>query len=114
MIKRIIMVVIGLGILGTLALLFVPNRFLAASGATDDLLTIASKTISFRINSPGILRATSVQNFGAPAGFDNYWQWQIVSLIQEGKNVKKGDVLINFDTQKITMDLMQFQNELEQ
>src|SRR5581483_6163584 len=55
-----------------------------------------------------------VQNFGGPAGFGNYWQWQIVSLIQEGKNVKKDDVLINFDTQKINMDLMQFQNELEQ
>src|SRR5215813_12826417 len=111
MIKRIIMIVVGLAIVGALSLLFIPNRFFASAGTTDDLLTIAPKTVSFGINSPGILRATSVQNFGGPAGFDNYWQWQIVSLIQEGKNVKKGDVLINFDTQKINMDLMQFQNE---
>ncbi|HZS45659.1 MAG TPA: efflux RND transporter periplasmic adaptor subunit [Blastocatellia bacterium] len=114
MIKRILIVVIGLIVLGALSLLFVPNRFFAASGATDELLTIAPKTVSFGINSSGVLRATSVQNFGGPAGFGNYWQWQIVSLIQEGKNVKKDDVLINFDTQKINMDLMQFQNELEQ
>ena len=41
-------------------------------------------------------------------------QFQIVSLVPEGSNVKKGDVLINFDAQKVNQDLQQSQNELEQ
>src|SRR5947209_6148276 len=115
MIKRISIIAVVLVVLAGLSLLFVPNRFFGASiAATGDEIVIAPRTISFGINAAGILRATSVQNFGGPAGFGNYWQWQIVSMIPEGRNVKKGDVLLNFDTQKINMDLMQFTNELTQ
>ena len=114
MIKRIVIVSGILAALAAGSLFFIPSRFLAASGATAEDIVIAPRSISFVIQSAGTLKATSVQNFGGPAGFGNYWQWQIVSMIQEGKNVKKGDMLLNFDTQKIMMDLMQFQNELEQ
>jgi len=114
MIKRIIIIVATLAVLGAGSLLFIPNRFLTASGASGEEVIIAPRTISFVINATGTLRATSVQNFGGPAGFSNYWQWQIVSMIPDGKNVKKGDVLLNFDTQKISMDMMQFQNQLQQ
>jgi HlyD family secretion protein len=37
-----------------------------------------------------------------------------VSLVPEGKNVKKGEVLIRFDAQRIMEDLQRFQNELDQ
>jgi multidrug resistance efflux pump len=82
--------------------------------ATDDELIAAPKTMVFNVDATGILRATSVQNFGAPPEFGNYWQFQIVNLVAEGKEVKAGDQLITFDAQKIRDDLQRFQNELDQ
>src|SRR5262245_6892549 len=46
--------------------------------------------------------------------FANYWQFQIVNLIPEGKQVKAGEQLIMFDAQRIRDDLQRFQNELDQ
>ncbi len=82
--------------------------------ATGDELVVAPKTMVFGIDATGVLRATSVQNFGAPPQFGNYWQFQIVNLIGEGKQVKSGDQLITFDAQRIRDDLQRFQNELDQ
>ena len=65
--------------------------------ATGDEFTVASRTLAFSVNATGVLRATSLQNFGAPPEFGNYWQFQIVSLAAEGKQVKSGDPLIGFD-----------------
>ncbi len=82
--------------------------------ATGDDLVVAPKTMMFTVDATGILRATSVQNFGAPPQFGNYWQFQIVNLVAEGKQVKPGDQLVTFDAQRIRDDLQKFQNELDQ
>lgn len=82
--------------------------------ATGDELAITPKTLAFGVDATGMLRATSVQNFGSPPEFGNYWQFQIVNLVAEGKQVKAGEQLIAFDAQKIRDDLQRFQNELDQ
>ncbi|MGE0131641.1 MAG: efflux RND transporter periplasmic adaptor subunit [Blastocatellales bacterium] len=82
--------------------------------ATGDELVVAPKTLVFGVDATGLLRATSVQNFGGPPMFANYWQFQIVNLIAEGKQVKAGEQLITFDAQRIRDDLQRFQNELDQ
>lgn len=82
--------------------------------ATGDELVVAPKTLMFGVDATALLRATSVQNFGGPPMFGNYWQFQIVNLVAEGKQVKSGDQLITFDAQRIRDDLQRFQNELDQ
>jgi HlyD family secretion protein len=111
---RLAAILIILAALGLGVFLLKPVRFVQGAAASVDELTIVPRSFSIEINCPGTLRATSVQNYGGPPGFGNYWQFQIVSLVPEGKNVKKGDLLINFDAQKVNQDLQQFQNELEQ
>ena len=46
--------------------------------------------------------------------FANYWNFQIVNLVAEGKQVKAGEQLITFEAQRIREDLQRFQNELDQ
>ncbi len=92
---------------------------LAAAGLTKpsaeaETITVTPGTLSFRVETTGTLRATSVQSFGGPPAFGNYWQFQLVSIIPEGRNVKKGETLLMFDAQRINEDLMRFQNELDQ
>src|SRR5262245_15400296 len=83
-------------------------------GASAEEFVVSPRTLSFSVSATGLLRATSVQNFGAPPEFGNYWQFQIVNLAAEGKQVKQGDILINFDAQKVRDDLQKLQNELDQ
>src|SRR5215470_11038077 len=90
------------------------SSLLPKANATGDELAVAPKTLIFGVDATGLLRATSVQNFGGPPMFGNYWQFQIVNIIAEGKQVKAGDQLIAFDAQKIRDDLQRFQNELDQ
>jgi HlyD family secretion protein len=87
---------------------------LPAAIATGDELVVAPKTLKFGVDATGVLRATSVRDYGAPPSFGNYWQFQIVNLAAEGKEVKAGDQLIGFDAQKIRDDLQRFQTELDQ
>jgi HlyD family secretion protein len=75
---------------------------------------MSPKTLSFRVDSTGILRATSVQNFGPPPPFGDYWQFKIVNMVPDGKEVKPGDVLLDFDAQKLREALLTYQNELDQ
>jgi HlyD family secretion protein len=42
------------------------------------------------------------------------WQFQIVNLVPEGKQVKAGEQVITFDAQRVREDLQKFQNELDQ
>jgi HlyD family secretion protein len=84
-----------------------------SSTAGDDLV-MASRSMSFWVDATGTLRASSVRNFSGPPPFGDYWQFQIVSLAPEGGNVKAGDLLINFDAQKVREDLQRFQSELDQ
>lgn len=114
--------------LSTVALLAAALLFARSPKATDWLtaaglakpaeeiatITVTPGTLAFRVESPGTLRATSVQSFGGPPAFGNYWQFQLVSIIPEGRNVKKGEVLLMFDAQRVNEDLMRFQNELDQ
>ena len=79
-----------------------------------ETFTVTPGTLTFRVETTGTLRATSVQSFGGPLAFGQYWQFQLVSIIPEGKNVKKGEMLMMFDAQKINEDLMKFQNDLDQ
>jgi multidrug resistance efflux pump len=99
--------------LSVAAILVIPGRLVQGASGVDEL-TIGPRSLRIELNSPGALRATTVQNFGGPPGFADYWQFQIVSLVAEGKNVKRGDLLVGFDAQKINQDLQQYQNELEQ
>jgi HlyD family secretion protein len=82
--------------------------------ASGDEIVVAPKTLSFGVDATGFLRATSLQNYGPPPPFGNYWQFQIVNMVPEGKQVKAGEVLITFDAQRVRDDLQKFQNELDQ
>jgi HlyD family secretion protein len=113
-IRASVMLVIIIGA-GVAAVLVKPIRFLRAAVSTSvEEITLSPRPFSIDINCSGSLRATSVQNFGGPPGFGDYWQFQIVSLVPDGRNVKKGDVLITFDSQKLNQDLQQYQSELDQ
>jgi RND family efflux transporter MFP subunit len=87
---------------------------LAKAGSPDDEITIGPRPMTFWVDATGLLRATTVQNFGGPPAVRNYWQFQIVSMAQEGKSVKKDDLLIGFDVARLRDDLQRFQNELDQ
>jgi len=117
-IKRIIIGVVIIGVIGAAAAFFVMPAgvasLLSKTAAMGDEVVVTSKTMSFWVDATGALRATSVANFGAPTEFRNYWQFQIVNMVQEGKNVKAGDVIINFEAQKIRDDLQRVQTELDQ
>jgi HlyD family secretion protein len=90
------------------------SSLLPKASATGDEVVISPKTLVFGVDATGLLRATTVQNFGGPPMFANYWQFQIVNLVAEGKQVKAGDMLITFEAQRIRDDLQRFQNELDQ
>ncbi len=102
---------------GALLALFLSPSFSLLRGRADrleDSLIPGRKTMSFRVDAPGVLRATSVQNFSAPPMFGEYWRFQIVDMVAEGKEVKPGDMLLRFDAQKIQNDLLGYRNELDQ
>jgi multidrug efflux pump subunit AcrA (membrane-fusion protein) len=114
--KRLIAVIAAIAAIGAAYVLF-GSRFsslLPKATATGDEVTVTSKTLVFGVDTTGLLRATQVQNFGGPPMFGNYWQFQIVNMVAEGKQVKAGEQLITFDAQRIRDDLMRFQNELDQ
>jgi HlyD family secretion protein len=90
------------------------SAVLPKTNAGVDEIVIESRSMSFWVDATGTLRASSVRNFSAPPPFGEYWQFQIVSLAPEGNNVKTGDLLINFDAQKVRDDLQRFQSELDQ
>src|SRR5215467_12265341 len=119
MLKKQRRVIIGVALVATVAAAYVLfgsrlSSLLPKAAATGDDVVVAPKTLVFGVDATGLLRATSVQNFGGPPMFANYWQFQIVDLVAEGKQVKAGDQLITFDAQKIRDDLQRFQNELDQ
>jgi HlyD family secretion protein len=119
MFKKSKRVIIGVGLLAAIAAAYVLygtrlSSLLPKATATGDEVVVAAKTLVFGVDATGLLRATSVQNYGGPPMFANYWQFQIVNLIAEGKQVKAGEQLITFDAQKIRDDLQRFQNELDQ
>ncbi|HKQ89928.1 MAG TPA: efflux RND transporter periplasmic adaptor subunit [Blastocatellia bacterium] len=119
MLKKQKRVIIGVAIVAAVAAAYVLfgsrlSSLLPKATATGDEVVIAPKTLVFGVDATGLLRATSVQNFGSPPMFGNYWNFQIVSLIAEGKQVKSGEQLITFEAQRIRDDLQRFQNELDQ
>jgi HlyD family secretion protein len=114
--KRLIAVIAAIAAIGAAYVLF-GSRFsslLPKATATGDDVIVTPKTLVFGVDTTGLLRATQVQNFGGPPMFGNYWQFQIVNMAAEGKQVKAGEQLITFDAQRIRDDLMRFQNELDQ
>lgn len=114
--KRLIAVIAAIAVIGAAYVLF-GSRFsslLPKATATGDDVVVTPKTLVFGVDTTGLLRATQVQNFGGPPMFGNYWQFQIVNMAAEGKQVKAGEQLITFDAQRIRDDLMRFQNELDQ
>ena len=90
------------------------SAVLPKANASVDEILIEPRSMSFWVDATGTLRASSVRNFSAPPPFGEYWQFQIVSIAPEGNNVKNGDMLINFDAQKVREDLQRFQSELDQ
>lgn len=90
------------------------SSLLPKATATGDEVAVTPKTLVFGVDATGLLRATAVQNYGGPPMFANYWQFQIVNLVAEGKQVKAGEQLIAFEAQRIRDDLQRFQNELDQ
>jgi HlyD family secretion protein len=119
MFKKQKRVIIGVALVAAVAAAYVLfgsrlSSMLPKATATGDEVVVAPKTLVFGVDATGLLRATSVQNFGGPPMFANYWQFQIVNLVAEGKQVKAGEQLITFDAQKIRDDLQRFQNELDQ
>jgi HlyD family secretion protein len=119
MIKKHRRLIIALAFIAAIAVAYILfgsklSSLLPKAIATGDELVVAPKTLVFGVDATGLLRATSVQNFGGPPMFANYWQFQIVNLVAEGKQVKSGEMLITFDAQRIRDDLQKFQNELDQ
>jgi HlyD family secretion protein len=115
--KRILFSLTSLIAIIAAAWFFLPSRIPAIFPkvtASGDEIVLASKTLSFGVDATGFLRATSLQNYGPPPPFGNYWQFQIVNMVPEGKQVKAGEVLITFDAQRVRDDLQKFQNELDQ
>jgi HlyD family secretion protein len=112
--KRIATTLVSLVVLAAIVYVAERRRFLSGADTTTDDISIAPKTFNLWAEATGVLRATSVQNFGGPPAFGNYWQFQIVSLAPEGNNVRKDDTLIRFDAQRIAEDLQRVQNELDQ
>jgi len=114
--KRVIIVVALMAAVAAAYVLFGSrlSSLLPKATATGDEVVVAPKTMVFGVDATGLLRATSVQNFGGPPMFANYWQFQIVNLVAEGKQVKAGEQLITFEAQRIRDDLQRFQNELDQ
>jgi len=119
MLKKQKRVIIGVALVAAVAASYVLfgsrlSSLLPKATATGDEVVIAPKTLVFGVDATGLLRATSVQNFGSPPMFGNYWNFQIVNLVAEGKQVKAGEQLITFEAQRIREDLQRFQNELDQ
>jgi HlyD family secretion protein len=119
MLKKQRRVIIGVAFVAAVAAAYVLfgsrlSSLLPKAAATGDEVAVAPKTLVFGVDATGLLRATAVQNFGGPPMFADYWQFQIVNLVAEGKQVKAGEQLITFDAQKIRVDLQRFQNELDQ
>src|SRR5262249_25289622 len=119
MLKKQRRVIIGVALVAAVAAAYVLfgsrlSSLLPKAAATGDEVAVAPKTLIFGVDATGLLRATAVQNFGGPPMFADYWQFQIVNLVAEGKQVKAGEQLITFDAQKIRVDLQRFQNELDQ
>jgi HlyD family secretion protein len=114
--KRAIAAIALVVIIGAAYILFGSrlSSLLPKATATGDAVVVAPKTLVFGVDTTGLLRATEVQNFGGPPMFGNYWQFQIVNMAAEGKQVKAGEQLIAFDAQRIRDDLQRFQNELDQ
>jgi HlyD family secretion protein len=115
--KRILFTLASLIAIIAAAWFFLTSRITAIFPkvtASGDEIIVASKKLSFGVDATGFLRATSLQNYGPPPPFGNYWQFQIVNMVPEGKQVKAGEVLITFDAQRVRDDLQKFQNELDQ
>ncbi|HET9531378.1 MAG TPA: efflux RND transporter periplasmic adaptor subunit [Blastocatellia bacterium] len=115
--KKAIVVSICIAAVAAAFLLFrkaSPLSLLAKAGAADAEIMISPRSMTFWVDATGLLRATSVQNYGGPPAVRNYWNFQIVSMAPEGKNVKKDEMLIMFDAARVRDDLQRFQNELDQ
>ncbi len=96
---------------------FFPSRLsslIPRAAALGDETTLAPRTLNFGVDAVGILRATSTRDFGTPPAFGEYWQFQIVNLTAEGRQVKAGDEIIRFDAQRVREDLQRYQTELDQ
>lgn len=118
--KKAVKITTGLALIvaiAAIAMVFRANAFsslLSKKAVVEDEIEIASRSMIFWVEATGLLRASSVQNFGGPAAVGDYWQFQIVNLAPEGKQVKKGEPLIMFDAQKVMEDIQRFQSELDQ
>jgi multidrug efflux pump subunit AcrA (membrane-fusion protein) len=115
--KRAVAIVISVAVVATAFFLLRKANLaslLARAGTGEAEITLAPRSMSFWVEATGLLRATSVQNFGGPPAVRNYWNFQIVSMAAEGKSVKKGDMLIMFDAARLRDDLQRFQSELDQ
>lgn len=90
------------------------SSLLPKAAAIGDEIVVMKKTLTFSVDTTGVLRATSTQDFGTPPAFGQYWQFQVVNLTAEGRQVKPGDEIIRFDAQRVREDLQKFQTELDQ
>jgi HlyD family secretion protein len=90
------------------------SSLLSKRAVAEDEIEIESRSMVFWVEATGLLSASVVENFGSPAAVGNYWQFQIVNLVPEGKQIKKGEMLIMFDAQKVMEDLERFQSQLDQ
>lgn len=115
--KRIAWAALTTAAVAALAFLVLTGKLpglIARAGSNGQELMIEPRALSFRVDANGLLRATSVRSFGGPPPFGDYWQFQIVGIVAEGKNVNTGDVLITFEAQRIRDDQQRFQNDLDQ
>ncbi|HZS04904.1 MAG TPA: efflux RND transporter periplasmic adaptor subunit [Blastocatellia bacterium] len=120
--RRITAILLTLAVLITASMFARSARFnslLAATGlakteAAVETITVAPGPLAFRVEATGTLRAASVKSYGGPPAFGSYWNFQLVSMVPEGKSVKTGEVLLMFDAQRVKEDLMKYQNELDQ
>jgi HlyD family secretion protein len=114
---RIPLALLALAVFAAVGYWRFPARFASIGprvAAVGDEITLAPRTLQFGVDAAGVLRATSTRDFGTPPAFGEYWQFQIVSLTAEGKQVNAGDEIIRFDAQRVREDLQRYQTELDQ
>ena len=90
------------------------NRVHKAAGKKDEIPLVAVKRgdINMQVHSSAELRASHAMMLSAPAvGGDAL---QIIQLVRTGQNVKKGDVIVEFDPTEQQYKLEQNKSEMEQ
>lgn len=114
MIKKLLLPLIGVIILGVGAYYFFSNDDTTESG-TNILTTVKKGKFEVFVNSTGELQAKKSEKIRGPEGMRaaGIWQTQIADLIAEGTVVKEGDYVGRLDRSELDGKLQNLATEIE-